>query len=420
MMRGVLLVCLCLLPLAGAQTDDASYPTTLYLYGSGGRDLVMTPVPPPPQHEVPPGGGIATSSACVEAPLQTFTSGQHHTWYAFVVPAPPELDGGATMSTQYRGIGADVRFDRDAGLEMHWFMATAGSAGTGAVVPRVILETTVREGDDISVDHAAFNAGQLIAQARTEPADLHPAIDHPQVTHHRVDDRDVYGFHTPLDISGNATVPQEESFNIRVDAFVENPLCDRPGSYLTPDLVKIHSSDGLRPRLDMSVFDPVRIESLSATWEDGHLVFEGRLQASFGSGDVILPADGLFSIAGPGEAMLTDLTWGRAKHHVEGDRVFLNVGHDPAITTRQAWDLRNASAAPGEYTVDLSVLTMSGANATAQVPFVIGDDDVMRTCSVAPPAEPSCMELQKSGKKSPSLLVPLVGLALLGAAWRRR
>ncbi len=409
-------VLLLLLPTAMAAIDnpDGDHEAVLYLHLDGLQAIQMHPLPPPANfsHEQRPGGVVP--SLCVPTPAQGFSSQQLHTWYGIVSPTIVEYrEGGGPHPMTERGIRDDLRLS-DRPMVLDWYMraATAGTHSTAA--PQVVVQATMREGDDVSVDDEALNSGRIIAEARSDAAVLSPALaGHPQTTYEP--ETGLYHVRLELPPRGALSVPQRESFNLRVDVFVDNPACRSRDQYAMPDLVTIVSDPGHRPTLTLGVRNPVRIERIAAVVGDDEVLIAAKVRAAFGAGDAIL-AHGALVIDGPTAASDLNATWGRAT--VVDGRAFPERADD-GYQARLQWGYEADAASGGVYHATLTVATESGAVATAMVPFGLGASQ--QSCTVLLTGEPSCsIAATGTDKRTPAPLTALLPALLVGAALLRR
>ncbi|MEA3143519.1 MAG: hypothetical protein QOG31_843, partial [Thermoplasmata archaeon] len=263
----------------------AAADSTLYFHVRHGADFPITPQEPDPAFRLDDGIGLATHSlSCVPpgTPLDGLTQHEYTTYYGFAAlgkvgygPEPQPYGG------LHAGIAAALELDAAAPLTLHWFMSTyggappGGSGGDQVPVPGVVVRATVRLGERLSPYDTAYNAGGLVAQGQTPPTTLAgtataptPLADPSQSTPGAsvryagtVDGFPVYGFTVPMPAL-LATVPQEEGFNVRVDVFQRLPTCPDPSQgYVMANVVRVHTSPGLRPSLGLREREPLRLEA---------------------------------------------------------------------------------------------------------------------------------------------------------------
>lgn len=411
----------------GIVNDPGPAETTLYVHGQAGLDLVLTVQEPEPGWSTGGSTGLATvTQACVR-PAPGQAQGDHHTWYAFVSPGAVQYDGDEVRYHPMRGIARDLRLDADAPVRLVWYLETgAGQDSLPLPAPNVVVRATLREGDRISPDHTAMDAGPVIAQGETSPALLAgPATpDHPQVRYVPAtvdgETRHVYEFSLRLPYAAQdvARVPSEAGFNLRVDAFVENPACDGADEKVMPHTVNLHSSDGHRPRFTWSVLDPLRIAYLAPQFIGGDLVVQANVQSPWGTYDVGEPgADGIrLTVEGPTTPVHAErIEWSPPRTHDDP----LGLGDGRTLTW--VWDLEADRPEDGRYVVRLTAQNLQGsASSTAVATFEVGSGRVVACQDGA--AGPRCEEAGLPPTQQSPGAAPVTALALLGAlaAWRRR
>lgn len=435
----VLILLVALVPLAAAQepglhNPDASTPTTLYFHIDGFQQFPINTQPPDDRYKTSEKLGLATNSlGCLpEVEGLGLASASYHTFYGFSTPGYVEYefeqDGGPRYHPE-RGLSFDVDLDTAAPASLTWYLETdwpeeeeegteGGTSAAPTPVPRVVVQATLREGDRISVGDEALNEGQVVAQGRTPPADLTPATANETegVTYRPVGGKHVYEFVAPLEYeTPSGRIPAHESYNVRVDVFVEDPLgvCEGPGhpdnEYLMPNAVRIHSSEDRRPRLELSVMNPLRIEAMQPQFVGDRLMVETSLNSPWGNYDVDERDGGMdLAIEGPGAAEAVKRVAFVQKHHDHGQ-------HDVPVAATWAWDHRADEAPDGVYTVTLRVRNDQGtAEAVGVRQVQIGDvRGGLPACDggVAKAEQTDCVFMQKDeGEESPGPGVLLLGL----------
>ena len=406
-------VVLLLLPLTAAEPGidnpaDAT-PVRLYPHLIGHMDMPINTQPPADDWAYTENLGLLThSQGCVDVPGLGLVATTHHTFYGFAAPDLVDYDRDEPRHSPQRGIHTDIHLDTDAGIGFTWYLETeiAPSMTTAAPapVPQAVVRATVREGDAISVDHAAMNQGTIIALGQTEPVTmLGPATPtHPHVQHTTSDGRDVYAFQVPMAYAaGAATIRSGDGFNLRVDIFLQLPGCDDPAGdrYVIPDWVRAHTSPGHRPTLDLAIAESVLIRSVTSQVVNGTLVVDARVDTPWGPynlGDVSLRIDG----PSPADGLRASF---RDPEPFE---------RPDSRLYRWAWDFGAAGAAPGDYTLNVSAIDAQGRGpAVARLPFSLGAETT--TCRVDG-GEPICTTAGGDQESpAPWPLGLLVALALL-------
>lgn len=198
-----------------------------------------------------PGAATFTCADSLGGPRQ-----EAHSVHAFTYAAATEdelLPQG--LNVDARGLAYPTTVA--GSMSLRWYLeTTAGGPGPdGPPVPNVVVRATVREGAQLG-GPALYDAGNLIAEGQSAPVLLAgPATQ--GVTTSQVEGRTVYNFTVPLEIRS----PQlpERGFNVRVDVFLDNPLCGAVGGTAMGPLVRLHNSPGHRPTLSLDVGSPLRI-----------------------------------------------------------------------------------------------------------------------------------------------------------------
>lgn len=437
---------LLLLPVAAAQPTEpgiynptASTPTTMYFHINGFQDFPVNTQMPDDRYAETVDRGLVENSGCIETEGQTFTSRSGHTWYGYSSPSIVEYDvdnDGEPRIHQERGISYDVELDGSVVPMFSWYLEASwpeqdlmpADPPAAPPVPEVVVRATLREGDDISVGHSALNVGKIVAIGETAPTllagDATQETDHVKV--HKIGDRFIYEFTFPLAFDdGSPVIPKDESFNIRVDAFVKNDVCEGPGSqddsdYLMLDHVLVHSSSAYRPLLKWAVMNPLYIEALHPQFVGDDLAFHTASNSVWGSydvhGDLESEQPGMdLQINGPTEARslqkvaLQDHTRDHYKHNL-------------AVTAVWLWDYRTDEAEPGLYEVFLKIRNdQDNAEAWAMATFQIGSGGAEVCAKNIGDEELVCQkpESMSKGEESPGI-GPVLLLGLLAAFVARR
>ncbi len=431
-----LLACLFLIAPVAAQTPGIdnpyeSTPTTMYMHINGFQDFPINTQKPSDKYAEEVRVGTATHSMCVETPLGTATYRSEHTWYGYSSPSIVEYDvddGGKPRIHQERGLSFDVELDQSVDPVFKWFLAGAvpfeppqGTESVHPPIPNVIVRAIVRQGDEISIENAAFNTGEVIAQGQTDPATLAGDMtDSPFVTVHEREGRYVYEFTIPLEYE-RGTIDREESYNIRVDAYIDEPLCQGPnpgdvGDYMMLDYVLVHTSPEFRPRLDWAIMNPLKIEALHPQLVGDMVAIHTASNSPWGSYDVQgdLPTEPqmVLEIDGPSEAISVERV--KMESNTRG-----HDKHDQPNMAVWVWNYQADQAKPGIYTFTLRIQNdQQNAEAEAVATFQLGNGGEGEVCSKNVGDDELICESIKTtttGKESPGVaLLPM--LAALGAA----
>lgn len=396
------IACLALLaPVASAA------PVDLYIHVNGFQDAPMTTAEPSDRWSQTVQLGLATHSGCVSDPAdaQHFTDRQYHTWYAYQSPAEVKYDDGADARPHVlglRGLLTDVVLG-DTQPVVQWYMAADSlprdDLPSGpAILPDFVLDVTWRLGSEISHDNVGFDDGPLLGRGTLGPFTLHPGVDQAGVTEHMVAGETVYGFTIPLDMK-TLDIPREAGedvgFNLRIDAYVDNPLCS--DGHVMPDVLKVHTSPGLRPKLSFDVIDPVSITNLHAPTDAG-LLMVVQAASPFGHGDVVLTVTSDLPI------VLHDFNDGTYDCH----------SHCPPTAPRWTYALVDASSLPaGDHPVTITVENRQGTAQTSQTAWVRIADGTATFCP-----DEACLSSLTSDKGAPGL--PVISMILLLAFLARR
>ncbi len=287
MMRSLVLLAVLLLPAASAA------PVTLYAHVDGNSDMRLDTQLPDAAGKAP-GLPLLGVSGCVTDPTgqQGFTDRSYNTWYAIGTQGLYNYINkyGEAGVGFYRGLTGDVVLDEAVQPILTWYVGT-GAADRGApIIPNVVLKATLREGDQLSVGNKAYNEGAIVAQGRSTPVTLSPMVNDPQVTHHMVDGEHVYGFTVPLTIE-QTTIDGAEGYNLRVDAYMDNPVCTEArsaagGDYLALGL-RPHQSPGLFNQLSLGAMDPLSLEAIHVQQIQQDVIIHVKPHSAFGYDDVL-------------------------------------------------------------------------------------------------------------------------------------
>jgi hypothetical protein len=428
---------LLLMPLAGAEVviDNPweSTPTTMYMHLNGFEDMpVNTQEPSFTSGITQPLGMGPPASLCLPATntADGFTSSSRHTWYGYSSNnyVQYEVDeGGKPRIWLDRGISFDAILDGDSTPILSWFLRGETSPGADGrahpPIPNVIVRATVREGDAVSVGHTAFNTGNVIAIGQSQPSTLAMAASpaSPHVTAHEKDDHWVYEFRFPLEYQ-SPVIPANESFNIRIDAFMDNEYCNDPGAdgtYAMPDYVAAHASPEFLARLEWNIMNPLRIEGLAPQFLGDDLALHAAVSSAWGAYDVSGDQEDevplLMEISGPTAALNLELIEIVSNTNVHG----YELQRKP-VTGTWVWDYVAEQALDGEYQVTfMATNDQQTATATATATFTISPAG--NTACYAQDGGTRCVT-QGVDQEAPGIgaLVGLLGIVCAGLALRRR
>lgn len=423
----------------GIYNPKDSTPVTMYFHVNGLQDVPVNTQKPDDRYAESVNVGLAThSQGCVDIPGVGLASGNYHTYYGFSSPGYVQYDvdeGGKPRYHPERGISFDVDLDTNTPVDFIWYMqgqATGGDTDGVPIhrasppLPQVVMRTTIREGDEISPGHTAFNTGEIIAQGTSEPVNLMGASttsETGQVTYvgDAENDAPVYKFQIPLEYQSNS-IDKDESYNVRVDLYMENPLCTDPQAdeYIMGDFLRLHTSAANRPQFTWNVMNPLRIEYLHPQFIGDDLVLHTSTNSPWGNYDVRGDQDtenqgGLnVNVAGPSVPVSLNRVALTARTH-EHDH------HTEAVDATWVWEYKKDGARDGLYTVTFTAKNdQETTEAIAVAQFEIGSGKIVGCGNQATGEKVDCEEtLQKDGakqkKESPGVgLLATVGI--LGAA----
>ncbi|MHB8632608.1 MAG: hypothetical protein ACYDBQ_01390 [Thermoplasmatota archaeon] len=434
MLRTLVLLSLVIAPVATAvasiQNPAESTPTTLYFHVIGHDDMPINTQKPSDTWTAQDALGLGTaSSSCVPpVPGEALTGQEHHTFYGYSSPSIVEYnvtENGRPRTHPERGLSSNAELDTAKPWVTHWYLKTQavtsdqqpGGPGTDPnrapiVIPNVVVQVTVRTGDGISIGDAAYNSGAIIAQGKTDPLTLAgPAtdsLDKGKVGYEGYNETganasQIYGFAVPMTIN-SPLIPKVTGYNVRIDVYMDNGACNDPGGagYLMPNNVRIYSDPNHRPRMELNVLNPLRIESLQPEFHGGRIRIYGSPNSPWGNYDV--DRNVTWSLQGPTPALHASTT---LRQSVEEE------GYDTLpVQATLTWNYTAEGARLGWYTVVLNVTNLQhSAQAVAFARFNIGTGQV-EGCSAT-----GCgVHVDAAGvvRVSPiPVWIPLVALAFL-------
>lgn len=389
----------------GIENPGDAAPTPLYVHFIDAGDGYLSVLPAPGDADIRTISGAMSNSGCADLPPGTTTFGEqsYHTFYAVVAADTVPYREGNVAAHVPVGPTTDLRFD---GSDAHltWFLEVAADQAMAdpnvpAIVPEVVVRATVRMGDSLSVANAAYNSGQLVARAETEATLLaREQTDSATIQYDPVEGRDVYRVDLVLPI-GVDTIPEEEGFNLRLDTFIRNGVCDDPqssggGDYVMVDAVRWYMDDERHPMLEMPVVNRLEIERFQGVFDGDAVVFKADFALAWGNADL--------------EAMQFLLPTGAQ----EANRSCQDLACIIPGKASLRWNLTDVP--DGDHDVRFQVTTTDGRNASAEARFELGADG--RTLCTRPAGAPedACLT-QAFEQRSPGLapLLPLVLAVIL-------
>ncbi len=408
---------------AGLRNPVESTPSILYFHLDGLADFPITPEPPTPGFTISDGGGLARTSACVpDNPATTLASQSMHTLYGYSAWGPIQYveETDRLVQSTGRGLGYDALLDTNQTAQAFWYLETetggdAGFSQAPVIVPAVHVSITVRSGDNLSVNDQAYEAGALIASGDSgrlflDPTGLTPGA----ASAANVGGRTVYEIPVALDLQ-EALLRADTGYNVRVDVWMDSPCPGPSDGYLMPNMVRHHSSDDHRPRLEWSVLNPLRIEFLKPFLDHDIVSVVARASTPWGPTGID-PESIELRADGPEDAAL-DLI----RRH-EGHESWA-PGYEPVHVHRAepanvefTWAWTNAPDS-GSYAFTLALADRAGVNATATALLNIGQGTA--TAATLDGLQVTALPGAKEAP-GPAAVLPLLILALAAFVARRR
>lgn len=304
----------------------------------------------------PSQGVVGTTTTCVgPAPATGLLSADRHTWHGIALPsrvAYEQVENDAPAIYWTPGMAFDMHLDAAAPFTVHWYLTA--DQGTPGVAPQVVVRATMQAGNEWQLGDGGLDAGEAIAQGQSEPADLSPLLSgHPHVAHEEVDGRDVYHFAVPMEFQRDV-VRADEGFNLRVEAFVENPVCRDPGPDRGKAMAAVVPFAGEErwPRMELTVQDPWHLDGVRTETVNGTSRVHLDVSTPWGNADLD-PSSIEATVTGP--AGMTETVpasvvqpWMRHPH-----------GTDPANIT-VAWSA--ADMGPGPWDVVVTGCDLQGVS----------------------------------------------------------
>lgn len=342
------------------QNPDVSTPTTLYFHLDAHQDFPINTQPPDDRYaKGSTRGAIASTTTCTpeQTPGQFHQS--HHTVYGFSTPGYVEYDfeeqGGPRIHPE-RGLAYDVELDQGAGMTGYWYLkTTVDNTETNdlpLLVPQVVVEFTMRVGDEVAFGAEAYNAGELIAGGRSAPMDLVPDASVTPGYQPQEDGSHVYEIQVPMDVQ-KEYIPADEDvggYNMRVDVYMAVPGCDEDhDNAFMPGTIETFTAPDHRPRLDLAIMNPVRIDYIHPQFVGEDLLIHTSLNSPWGNYDVDEKEGGIeVQIDGPTTVQSVQRVAFAQKHHEHG------FHFEPVAVTYQ-WDYEKDQASADVYDVTVTV-----------------------------------------------------------------
>jgi hypothetical protein len=349
----------------------AAVPATLFAHFIGpGEPFALNTQEPPEAFAWDAGPGTAAATTTCLPPVPAVMREEPHTLHGYPAPKAVEYqDDGSVRLPPERGVDADVPI-LSGRMVLHWYWSAEAFGPDGAVpavVPDVVVRATLRAGDA----SVGLPLGPVIAEGESPPALLAgPASQ--GVEHGQVGGRTVYHFVVDMAVDpGQAVLPAATSFSLVVETFALGEACD--SGRLMPGGVRLHSSPGHRPRLELDAGTPLALLATDARI----LVSEGRPTLSALAFHVeLLDAWGRYDLRsveaeaeGPGLARtaMERMAVLQTEHRL-GD-----TGPWPLGFYAPREPLEDRSFEAGTYTFRLSATTLQGHGETWERTYRLGE-----------------------------------------------
>ncbi|HLF15893.1 MAG TPA: hypothetical protein VI796_00440, partial [Candidatus Thermoplasmatota archaeon] len=299
------------------------------------------------------------------------------------------------------------KLDKAQPFVLHWFLEGQVTTlevdpdpnSVAAPIPQIVVLAAMRGGNLASIQNDAFNDGDLLAQGTAGPFQLVGqqsgeinALAAPATAprgalavHTAPSGAPLYEFSVPMDVQADA-ITRGDGANIRIDIYVDNPACSDPQEgKLMPNLVRVHTSKEFRPRIDLSILNPLRIEYLHPEFlGDGSIAIHASMNSPWGNYDIAESGGVTLSITGPTTPKQVERVEFTQKSHDHGQ-------HQEPVQATYKWKYSADGAMDGLYTVALVASNDQGTGqATAVTHFQIGQGG-------RPPCGPEDAESQGSG-----------------------
>ena len=444
----------------GIKNPTDSTFTTLYFHVINVQDMpINTQIPNDEFTATGEWGPASMTLKCLHPTLGPVTAGStsqiFHTSRGYSSPSYVEYDfkaaDGTPRTHPERGISYDAQLDKASPFQIKWYVVTynGGEAQDAAPTPvaGVVVKATIRAGDAISVDDKSYDQGPTLAEGQTEPAILVPGggpdanpqyaalpgptgMDgqpHPNVKNVGVAANGANIYEFTIDMEPMADVIQRSTgFNLRIDMYIDNEAAcsnqgDTDGEYLMTSSIIPYTDKDNRPRMELFVMNPIRLEYLHPQFVGDDLVVHTSMNSVWGNYDVdekADPANGGITVTIEGPSAATSLDKAALVQ-----RTHEHYHHQEAVDVTYVWPYKVDKAQNGLYTVYVSFENdQHTATASGTAQFEIGKGRVIGCGGVQEASQKLNDECAQSimtdggggAEESPGL--PLVGaLAALGA-----
>jgi hypothetical protein len=396
----------------GITNPVVSTPTTLYFHLIDFQDFPINTQKPDDRYVDSTAIGLATHSLnCLPNPNDVAGQGgapfvDNHKYYGYSSPSYVEYNfeqDGKPRTHPERGISYDAVMDQGAPFFLYWYMATmpygapsvppATTDQVPVVIPNVVVKATIRAGDAISVDDTAYDTGPELASGKTVAATLAAGAVQPNTSGVTSEDvtpvgktasgADLYEFKVPMTIS-QPVIPRATGYNLRIDMYMEDPSsqCNEDKKFMS-NSVKVHTDPAHRPRMELAIMDPIRLEYLHPQFVGDDLVIHTSMNSAWGNYDVNeQEPDGItVSVEGPSPA--TSLVKAAIVQ-----RTHEHYHHQEAVDITYVWPYKTDRAQNGLYTVTVNFMNdQRTASATGIAQFEIGKGTVIGCGGVQEAAE---------------------------------
>jgi hypothetical protein len=408
---------------ASAQSSTIDNPdegadTTLFFHLDANQDFPINTQPPDDKFAKGSTRGVlASTTTCSPDGSPGQASQDHHTVYGFSTPGYVEYefteDGGPRIHPE-RGLAYDVELDTSTDMTGYWYLKTTVDQEQGptevnnlpVLVPQVTVQFTMRTGDQVSFGAESYNDGQIIAKGQSVAVDLLPSDQNPNYRPQE-DGSHVYEIPVPMEIEMD-TIPSEKktgSYNMRVDVFTDVPGCDSDSdSTFMPGSVEVYTSPEYRPRIELAIMNPVRIDYIHPQFIGDDLLIHTSLNSPWGNYDVDEGEGGIsMNVTGPTAGDTVFRVAFEQRHHEHGY-------HFQAVDVTYQWDYEADQADPDLYELVVTVwndqhTAFATGTATIDVGSLTATDDEGNLVQ----------QLQSEDQESPGInFIPI--LALLCAA----
>ncbi len=402
---------------------EVSTPTTLYFHLDAHQDFPINTQPPDDRYAKGSTRGLlASTTTCTPEGTPGQFHQDHHTVYGFSTPGYVEYeyeeDGGPRIHPE-RGLAYNVLLD-DEGMTGYWYLKTTVDSNQASsdinnlpvLVPQVVVRFTMRTGDEVSFGAEAYNEGEVIAIGESAPVVLLPSEETPGY-HAQDDGSHVYEIQVPLDVKKDEIPADEDTggYNLRVDVFTQVPGCQEdPDASFMPGSIEIYTSPEHRPRLDLAVMNPVRIDYIHPQFVGTDLLIHTSLNSPWGNYDVDETEGGItMEVSGPTTASSVFRVAFEQKHHQHGY-------HFEAVDVTYQWDYAKDQAADASYDLTVTVwndqrTASATGSATIDVGSLTATDDEGNVVK----------QVETDEKETPiPALLPLLGMVGAALVARRR